>query len=535
VKAIEKIVFLLIVLVLVVPAIQKQFSLLSIPELNGDFTLAPKPELSWESWNSGSFQTGYDEYLNDNGGFKNILVRITNQIDYSFYGVIKADGVVKGKNGHLYEYDYIRAYTGLDFVGEELIEKRINRLKFLQDHLKTEFDIDLIFILEPGKASCYPEYISDKYLKNSKEQTNYKTILAKAEEHEVNCIDLNSWFAQLKSQSKYPLYAQHGTHWSIYGMSFAADSILNLISHTRNINLRKTRVDTIVIENRARRPDYDMAAAMNLLFTLPEKESLAYPEITFVEDSGQYDYPNVLVVGDSYFWNIFNTDIPFEIFNNQAFWYFGVQVYPDTYYNQKNVDDLNVMKEVEKQDVILLMTTERFLYKFDWKFVDRLYALYGINSEYDKVYEYMAGILTSDEWFEDIIEKAKKQNLPVSEMLLIDAKYIYKMQEPVKYNTFYGIEDIEKKIRNDKNWLKVIKQKAQENNLSLGEMIKEDAVYALSMDFPESYNIYKSIADNKKIILEDSLLKSKVHSDAQHFRLSFDEMLQIAAEQMIKN
>jgi len=317
-------------------------------------------------------------------------------------------------------------------------------------------------------------------------------------------------------------------------MSVAADSLLNLIENTRNINMRKAWVDTILVESLARRPDYDMAAAMNLLFRLPDKEPLAYPVFKFEENAEEKDYPMVLTVGDSYFWNIFNTRIPAEVFKNQAFWYFGTKVYPDTYYNPTSVKDLDIKKEVEKQDVIFLMTTERFLYKFEWKFVDKLFDIYGPTSSYDKVYYYIADILSTDDWFKNIIEKAERKNITIEEMLILDAKYVYRVQEPENYNVFYGVKELEEKIRKDENWMKVISQKANDKNISLDDMITLDAEYEFSKNSPEACAIYHKIKDYKQQILKDPTFVEKVESDAAFYRISFDEMLQISAENMMQ-
>ena len=317
-------------------------------------------------------------------------------------------------------------------------------------------------------------------------------------------------------------------------MSLAVDSLLTLIEHRRAINMRDVFVDTLIIEHKARKPDYDMAAVMNLLFRLKDKEPLAYPVYKFEENPQNKDFPMVLVVGDSYFWNIFNTRIPHEIFKNEAFWYFGNLVYPDYYYQPTYVKDLNLKEEIEKQDVILLMTTDRFLYKFDWYLIDELYSIYGVSYKYDKVYDYISQIVTNDEWFSDEISKAKNRHLTLEEMLMADAKYMYRDQEPVNYAVFYGISEKEDQIRSDKIWLGKVAQKAKEKNVTLDEMIRLDAEYMLSIHDTESYKIYRSIREHMDIILKDSILTEEIRSDAAFYLIPFDEMLMIKAESMAR-
>ncbi len=525
--------YALVIVIMLLSALQKEFHFVRETELDGDFIPAEQPIFNWQGWIKGDFQSRLDQYLNDNNGFNHFLIRLNNQLDYSLFRYIHADGVVKGKNGQLFEYDYIRSYTGLDYLGEMFIDKKMRRLKFLQDHLKDSLDIDFIFVLEPGKASFYPEHIPDKYLKLKRKLNNYRTILAKAEEYGVNYIDLNEWFTQLKPRASYPMYGQYGTHWSPYGMSFAADSLLTLIAQTRNIQLREVTIDSFMVEDRARTPDYDMAAAMNLMFRLKDNEPLAYPVFRFGEHTEGTDYPNVLVVGDSYYWNIFNTGIPRDIFKSEAFWYFGHLVYPEYYFQPTYVEDLDVQAEIEKQDVILLMTTERFLYKFDWQLIDRLYAIYGVTSRFDRTYDYAWKITSDNEWFASLVQKSRKEKMPLDSILYMNARYTYWEQEPANYTVYYGLSELEEKIRQDQEWMEKVARKAKENNVPLETMIRQDAAYVLSTESPDAYTLYKSINDNIQTFLNDSLQVSEIEREAAYYRISFDEMLYIKAEKML--
>lgn len=532
-KIFEKILFLFILVLLLLPAVQKEFHVFHEKELHGDFQPTGKPTFSWGHWYAGSFQDSLDQYVKDSIGFHASLVRIYNQIDYSLFNTIHANGVVSGKGGQLFEYDYIRAHTGIDYLGEALIDIKMRRLKFVQRYLKDSLDIDLIFILEPGKVSFYPEFVKEKYLENQKAITNYQCIKEKAEFYNIDHVDFNSWFKLLKPNAPYPLYPQHGTHWSQYGMSVVADSLLNLIGNTRGITMRKAWIDTISVEEVARPPDYDIASAMNLVYRLKENQPLAYPSYRFEGNAENKDYPMVLVVGDSYYWNIVNSDIPKELFKNEAFWYFGKLVYPDFYYNPTYVADLDIQKEVEKQEVILLMSTERFLYKFDWQFIDKLYSIYGVTSRLDRLYYYTSQILSNDEWFSDVIEKAKMRNTTLEEMLMLNAKYTYYTNEPFKYNIVYCMGDFEEKVRNDQSRMEEIARKAGEKNISLEEMIAIDAEYTLAESIPEEFQIHQMLQKKMDFIRNDSVLREATQREADFYYLNFDEMLWIKAEQLL--
>jgi len=516
---------------LVFPAIQKEYPIVKFKELDGDFILAEKPEFSKTGWYSGKFQAEFDKYLEEHIGFRNFLVPLTNQIDYSLFKQPNAEGVIIGKDDQFFEYDYIRAYTGEDFIGEKIIDHKIRRLKFLQKYLKQEKNIDLVLVLEPGKASIFSEYIPDKYLKKKIENTNYDCFVRKAEEYEVRYIDFKKYFKSLKGNTKYPLYAKYGIHWSIYGMSFAADSLINYVEQLRQIDMLDVYIDSLQIEKHARRPDYDVGITLNLLWRLSEEEPLAYPVYSF-EENQEKDRPMVLAVADSYYWNIYNTRIPRRLFKNEAFWYFYSKVYPETYTKTTGVSELNLKEEIEKQDIILLMVTERFLYKFDWGFIDDAYVLYGPYSEYEKILKIRNRICSYNPWFNSIIEKANGRNISIGEMLDLEAEYVYSQENLDKLLVFKGQKYFEEEIKRNKNLLKSVEAKAGKRNISPEKMIPDYADFLFNTEHPEAYKKYKEIELQKQLILNDSLLTEEIKKSAQKYYLTFDEMLQVEAERL---
>lgn len=518
---------------MVLPAIQKEYPILKTKSLDGDFILAEKPAFSWPDWFNGSFQAAFDRYLEDHIGYRDFLVRMTNQIDYSFYRTPHADGVVIGKRDQLYEFDYIREYTGGDFIGVENIDRKMRKLKFLQKHLKEEKNIDLVLVFEPGKASILPEYIPDHYLSEKQSNRNFDGFLKKAQEYEIKYIDFDTWFKSLKGNTDYPLYPKYGIHWSLYGMTYAADSLVRYIEKLRQIDMPDFYLDSLQIEQRARRPDYDIGRTLNLLWRLPEKKPLAYPVYSF-ENNPDKDRPMVLTVADSYYWNIYNTRIPSNLFKNEAFWYFYAKVYPDSYHQPTHVNDLNLKEEIEKQQVIFLMVTHRFLYKFGWNFIEDAYRLYGPVSKYDKLHPFKCDIWGYSVWFNDVIEKARSRGITLEEMLQIEAEYVYSQQDMNGLLAYMGPAYFEQQIRKDRSWYNLVEEKAKEKNISMDEAIAEDADYIFKTDYPDSYLIYHELDSIKRVIVSDSILFEETQKLANHYLLTLEEMLQIKAEQELQ-
>lgn len=519
---------------LVLPALQKEFNIVKVRKLDGDFVLSEKPVFSWTKWFDGNFQVNYDKYLEDHIGFRDILVRLTNQIDYSLYRIPHAEGIVVGKDDQLFEYDYIRAYIGEDYIGEENIDRKIRKLKFIQEYLKEEKDIDLVLVFEPGKVSFYSECIPDKYLDYVSTNTNFDSFLNKAIEHKVQFINFRNYFISMKGTRPYPLYPQYGIHWSIYGMTYGADSLISYIEAIRDIDLPEYFIDSLQIEQIARRPDYDIGKTLNLMFRLPEKKKLAYPVYRF-EENPVKEKPMVLTIADSYYWNIFNTRIPKNLFKNEAFWYFNKQIYPDSYLNPKHVSDINLREEIEKQDVIFLMITERFLFKFGWNFIEDVYKLYGPSSQFDKMHDYKSKIWNYNVWFTGIIEDARKRDLRLEEMLELAAEYVYKQENVEDFLMYKGTGFYAESIKSDPSRFKAFEIKATENNLDLDSMIIHEANNIFQSKYPEIYKRYLELEKMKFRILHDSLLLLNAEKYAEKFHLTLEESIQVNSEFMLQN
>ena len=73
---------------------------------------------------------------------------------------------------------------------------------------------------------------------------------------------------------------------------------------------------------------------------------------------------------------MFNWGCSRDVFNNGQFWYYNQQIYPESFKNPTNVEDIDLLQEVEKNDVILLLSTDANLYKFAFGFIDQLHEIY---------------------------------------------------------------------------------------------------------------------------------------------------------------
>ena len=515
--------FVLILILLFLSPVQKRYHLFSIKPLEGDFILASKPEFSKAGWFSGKFQDQLTNYLEQHIGFRNLLVRINNQFDYSLFRKTHAEGVIVGKNDVLFEHDYIRAYLGNDFIGEKTWDKKMRRLKYVQNYLKKNKNIDLILVLEPSKARYEPEFIPDRYGLAGRTISNYEFILKKADELEIRYVDMNKYYRMMKDTASYSMYPQYGVHWSNYGMVFVADSLIKYLEHLRRIDMPEMYIDSFEITKLPRAVDYEAGKALNLLWELPHKP-MAYPVFSF-EDNRSKDRPMVLNVGDSYYWAIYNAFIPKHLFANTDYWYFNKLVYPATWADTVFVNTINIQREVEKQDIVLLMATERFLHKYDFGFVDNIFNIYSPSLEPDFLYDYENKVRMNIVTFDRLAGKANYSDNTLESLIRSDAEYLFMTTDIEKYLEISGPQYYKDIIANDATWASSIVEKAKKKGITYDEALWQDSEYMFFMQYPEIHKKYHQLKQYEENIRNDSTRMAIVSKKAKQYYLTLDEMI----------
>ncbi len=371
----SKLLFYLLLLLLFVPLIQQQFHFSREKPLKGYFEKMEADTLTLKGWFSGEYQNNQQAYTEENIGFKASFVRINNQIDFSLYQDLNAENVIRGKNGFFHGGDYIRAYTGEDFLGESHIINKVEKLKMISDTLSKK-GIDIIVVFAPGKAHFMPETIPEEYLKNKGDSTNYEYYAKEIHKKGLNFLDLQKLFTDMKDTIKHPLYPKGGYHWSKYGEILAADTMFKFIAKVTDINMPLIDIKDFYVPGKPQSSDDEIEEALNLFFELPHLP-LAYPNFTYKTDSSTIK-PNVLFVSDSYYWGLFNYGMSSMILNDSEFWYYNNEVHPHRADGTTMVSDLDLIPEIEKNDAIVIMSTDANLRIFAYHFIDRVYDAYFV-------------------------------------------------------------------------------------------------------------------------------------------------------------
>lgn len=451
--------------------VQLKLNMFETEQLQGDITIASKPEFKKEDYWSLKWQEDYTKYINDNFGFRSILIRLINQIRYSVFNTTSAPGVVIGKQGELFIESYINDYIGRNYIGKNKIQENVSKIKKVQDSLKAR-GIDLLVIFAPGKASFYPELIPNSYLRKKKDSTNYLCYSDLLTESQVNFIDFNKWFYKNKTKFKHPVYPKYGTHWNHYGMSVALDSIVKYIEIKRGINLPDFDYSLINYNTNLKGNDFDIGVLMNLIEPI-EKDPNPYPVYKFKKGEG-FSKPDVLVIGDSYWWCPVGDDLPVKFFREDEYWFYNND---QLIHNEKRkkVKELNFSASLAQRQVILLMATEATFYMFPYGFIDNAYTLFCKDNS-KRLNEIIDKIKKNTEWNNSIVKKAEENKVSPEKQFMLDAEYILsdELLKPVE-----SIESVTERIKADPKWMKEIEKKSRENNILLEEQIRRDAQWII--------------------------------------------------------
>ncbi|MBU1368725.1 MAG: hypothetical protein KKC86_04415 [Bacteroidetes bacterium] len=477
-KTVKKLLFVLLILMMVLPAVQREIQLVHEKPLQGAYNETAEPScdsLSWESWKSGTFQQDFSDKLEAHIGFHKSLLRLYHQLEYSLFREAHAEGVVAGKQGELFEEDYIKAYMGNYYIGDSVWRNKAQKLSAIQDTL-SKLGKSFFIILEPGKGSLYPDRFPGKYNPKNKKVSNYDVLSKSLTYYQVNTLDLNACFINWRDTSSYRLFPRAGTHWSYYGAALAADTMISYLRELHGSGLPEMQITKVEKKAAIRHPDDDIWLAMNVLTSAPMK-NLAYPQIHFQE--GQKPKLKALFVGDSFYFIWQSEGIMHDAFADCNFWYYNKKVWNRLGVEAGEVDDRNFSQEIAEADVIAIMITERFHQNFAWNFDEQLYAHF-FDQPQNPIAYFANQVRINNTHFMRIAKDAEAIKMPLPERIEKEAEFLLyedyqKNPEKYRQNASAMIPILMMSIRQTPEWLARVKEKAISQNVPLNEMIRRDA------------------------------------------------------------
>lgn len=438
-KTFKKIWFLVLLTMLFLPMMQTCFHLVDEKPLDGAFVKAKKPNVNLRTLFNETAQDSLMTWYNEQTGFRKPMIRLNNQLLYSVFGKIPVTSVVKGNDGNtFFDKAYINSYMGDTYLGEEIIKSNTQQIKLIQDILRIK-GITLLPVFVVGKASYYPELIPQEYIAKCHTTNNYEAYLKAFDEQGVELIDFNRWFCQRKSTEAHPVYCNLSTHWTLYAASLAMDSLVHYMeSKTQQLQAHASIncFDTTYLMKQ----DDELFRMMNLI--IPMKHiTIDQPKFSF---SKGYK-PKVLVISDSYWWVVYDQKVALHqnLFSDGGFWYYNNTIYPQRTPVQ-NVESIDYKHEIENQEFVLLVCTERSNHTWPYGFIEYYLSSYDNTFRYKKLEQYdtadslysvfrneriktiIKHIKDTPKWLEAVERHAEETGITLETALWNNAEYTYR-------------------------------------------------------------------------------------------------------------
>ena len=428
--------FVLVIAALFLPLIQMVKPFVEVGPLFGSIVPTAKDSLTLEAWFDGTYQENRNKYVNEQFGFRNTAVRLHNQSAFSLFRKAKANGVIIGKEDYLYEIKYINAYRGAEEVNQSELDSNLFMLKAIQSKLK-EKGVELIVIINPGKASFYPEFIPDEFpiVSNRSYYSEYQKGL---QSQGIQHIDFGKWFREMKGKTPAPLFPKTGIHWSQYGATLAADSLVNYCMKLfgKDMNEFGWNKNDLPLSTTMESVDDDIGLGMNLYSPI-DVLPMAYPRVGVNDKYGvsfgnRGIQPKVAVISDSYFFNLMQLPWAPDIFSELNFYFYNKQLHHLPGGATTNTDVLSQMQDIEKSNLLFVMATECNMDKLGWGFISNAYKYFVMGENIDsfelRVQKFKKNILSDEAWMKAIGEKARQNKVPLDTMIMRDARYMAEME-----------------------------------------------------------------------------------------------------------
>lgn len=324
---------------------------------------------------SGKFQTAIETWLKQNIGFRGTFVKTDNQINFSLFNEFSRSHprkLILGNDRQLFEEHYIDAFNKKNVQSASTLEKKAAALKKLQEKLAAR-NVKFLLLLSPSKATIYPEYIPEKYILRyaALKKDSYQIIMPMLKKNGVNVLDGRELFLEMKKNGTTHLYPSSGSHWSLYGGYLFGTKIIERMEQLLGRRLVHMQVKKLETSREPIGLDKDVARLGNILFTRSLFTDYIYPETYPVAQAGSYR-PTILMVGDSFCWNI----IPYlesnKIFTRLNFYYYfnTDHSFPDKKHVPIDRPHVNWDRDVFSKDIILIEINEIALNETGYGFLE---------------------------------------------------------------------------------------------------------------------------------------------------------------------
>lgn len=430
-KRLKYFLFLVLMLLLWLPMVQQFTGYFTEPVLKGAFTVPSKPVFSTDSLKTFQYQKQVENYLNYNFGFRGMFVKIKNSLEYIFWKEIPVEDNVEGKDGYIFSRGSILGSIGVYYNGIEKNKTTIERINFLKEGLEKNGS-HLLVIMAPSKECVLTGNLPYVYHSQFKNRTNYRDLTEGYKKYNIPFIDFCSYFRKINDTSRFPLFTKTGFHWSAYGASLAHDSLIHFISRHFDQPMPTYIREGAEWSDTARWSDNDFEDPQNFFFKL-DHSRYVYPKLKMLESSKKNFRPKVIIIGDSFFWQLKDQKMMKDIFSEDSkFWYYFANTsFPIGDVAGVPLKEIDIIHELQTANIVLLIGSMSTLTDFPFGVTDYYYDNISSPEMFTGIKEY---IKSKPNWFEKLSKAAVLQIKPADELIDLEAKRI------LRDKTFFNLK-----------------------------------------------------------------------------------------------
>jgi alginate O-acetyltransferase complex protein AlgJ len=346
-----------------------QMSLRVFPDLKSQENriLAARPEIGLGSFrHPWKLIQDYQNYFNDNFGFRNVFIRINSYVNLRIFGVSPTPlpDVIVGKDGWLF-YNVSTDGSNLDdYYGlAGFTSNQLSAIKQNMSRLRSETisrNILLIFIIAPSKHTVYEEYLPTRVAMMKGKISRVDELHSAWGGNDAGAffVDARRLLVTAKKEMKYPLYYRTDTHWNNLGAFLVYSEVMKRVKvrypMVRALTLDAFNIFSEQIQGR------DLARMVNMTGQMSDTEVTLKPiapaaakhsgapyayGTAMQSQTGGCDNPRLVAFGDSF--------LPFLIP------YFSESFSKGLYLASPLTVDFSIIDK-EKPDVVIVELAERY-------------------------------------------------------------------------------------------------------------------------------------------------------------------------------
>lgn len=507
-KLLYIILFALLISFLFLPMIQEHYKPFKSKPLNGVNYVTEFPELSFETFSNGKYQSQLEKYTSENFGFREFVIRLYNQYIWSCYHKTYSHFLIPGKGNWLFYTEAVNDYYGTEQKkwyktpenAKDWFDKNTKLMCQLRNVLK-EYDIEFLSFMAPSKPFVYPEHLPERERDtttiNAMEYYD-KSLTEAGFPH----IEMTKWFKTMRDTLPYPVFPNMDMHWQFTAV-YGYDSLFRLMNSLNDFGIPK-------IKYGKPKPYFDDfqndEATLNLMFPIKNKNT-DYKLDVEIECNENCRKPKVLFVGDSFIWGL-DEHLPWEqLMDDIEILFYNSSVFKGFDRTKYKKEDINLLRDILRADYVVFYTSGHQWYR----------------ASYDFVEEAILALCVSDSVMEaETIRIADSLNISKEKALqkIKNGPYIVKGIETydnpiIRNEKGIRIAQTINLIEKDEEWIKALNVQTVLQDKTLEEILTIEAGNVLNN---------KPLLRSSTVVTEEMIFEAKVNERIRKWKSSPDMM-----------